>query len=202
VYSGSVTPERLPISLLEAIARTQRQVRLRVVGYATIGYPHYIQELQLAAEQLGIGADIDFVGVLPRHRLREVWDDADVGLALNPMQYSSNNSRWMVGASNKPFDYMANGLALLVSDLPEWRDAFVRPGYAVACDPRDPTSVANVLGWFAEHPDETRAMGERGRQQIARNWNYESQFEPVIALLNDTRRSSLQLEREHVLNNP
>jgi hypothetical protein len=89
----------------------------------------------------------------------------------------------MVGASNKPFDYMANGLALLVSDLAEWRAAFVQPGYGVACDPCNSAGLADILCWLAEHPDETRAMGERGRRQIACAWNYETQFAPVMAQL-------------------
>jgi glycosyltransferase involved in cell wall biosynthesis len=187
VYSGSVTPERLPMTFLEAMARLHGRVRLRVVGYATIGFPGYIEQLKQTARELAIDGQVDVVGTLPRYRLQEVWDTADVGLALNPMQSLNNNSRWMVGASNKPFDYMANGLALLISDLPEWRDAFAAPGYAVACDPRDPVSLANALHWLAEHPEETRTMGERGRQQIARSWNYESQFEPVMACLDRPR---------------
>ena len=51
----------------------------------------------------------------------------------------------MAGASNKPFDYMAAGLALLVSDQPDWRAMFVEPGYARACDPTDPSSIATSL---------------------------------------------------------
>jgi glycosyltransferase involved in cell wall biosynthesis len=203
VYSGSVTPERLPISFLEAMARARGRVQLRVVGYTTVGYPRYIEQLRRAAERLNIATDIEFVGVLPRHRLQEVWETADVGLALNPMQSSDNNTRWMVGASNKPFDYIANGLALLVSELPEWREAFVAPGYALACDPRDPASLAEALRWFAEHPNETRAMGERGRQQVARTWNYESQFEPVMVLLDGPENgasssSSALVARRHI----
>jgi glycosyltransferase involved in cell wall biosynthesis len=183
VYSGSVTPERVPVTFVQALAHTPFQVRLRVVGYETVGYPGYIDHLKRTAARLGVGEHIEFVGVLPRHRLHEVWDGADVGLALNPMDLTTSNSRWMVGASNKPFDYMANGLALLVSDLAEWRDTFVGPGYGVACNPDDPVSLARALRWLAEHPAETRAMGERGRQQIAGQWNYEKQFAPIMALL-------------------
>jgi glycosyltransferase involved in cell wall biosynthesis len=183
VYSGSVTPERLPLTFLEGMARRRTRVRLRVVGYATIGHPRYIEELKAVAARLGIASDVEFPGVLPRGRLPEVWDAADVGLALNPMRPSSNNSRWMVGASNKPFDYMANGLALIVSDLPDWRTAFVVSGFGIACNPDDPISVANALEWLADHTAETRAMGERGRQQIASQWNYERQFGPVTELL-------------------
>jgi glycosyltransferase involved in cell wall biosynthesis len=184
VYSGSVTPGRLPLPLLEAMASLPGRIRLRVVGYATIGYPDYIDELKDAAKELGIAPDVEFLGVMPRHQLHAVWSDADVGLALHPTRSANHNTRWMVGASNKPFDYMANGLALMVSDVTEWRQTFVTTGFGVASDPDDPASLANALHWLAEHPAETRAMGERGRQQIATRWNYETEFAQVMAQLN------------------
>jgi len=93
------------------------------------------------------------------------------------------NLRHMTGASNKPFDYMAAGLALLVSDLPDWRDMFVRPGYARPCDPADPNSVAAALRWFLDHPHERRAMAARARARIEAEWNYETAFAPVLAAL-------------------
>ena len=89
----------------------------------------------------------------------------------------------MTGASNKPFDYLACGLPLLVSDLPDWREMFVAPGYARACDPSDAENVAAALRWFVENPGAARAMGERGRQRIAADWNYERQFAPVLSEL-------------------
>ena len=59
----------------------------------------------------------------------------------------------MTGASNKPFDYMAAGLALLVSDLPDWKTMFVDPGFGLACDPTDADSLLAALAWFIDHPD-------------------------------------------------
>ena len=35
------------------------------------------------------------------------------------------NLNYMTGASNKPFDYMACGLALLVCDLSDWKQMYV-----------------------------------------------------------------------------
>jgi glycosyltransferase involved in cell wall biosynthesis len=97
-----------------------------------------------------------------------------------PTDSQDPNLQFMVGASNKPFDYLACGLALLVSDLPSWRQLYVDASYGLVCDPDDPASIAAALLWFLEHPDDQRAMGERGRQRVATEWNYEHQFAPVL----------------------
>ena len=62
---------------------------------------------------------------------------AHIGLSLMPLKTGDLNMNHMTGASNKPFDYMAAGLALLVSDLPDWTRMFVEPGFGFACNPAD-----------------------------------------------------------------
>jgi spore maturation protein CgeB len=60
---------------------------------------------------------------------------------------------------------------------------YVEPGYGVACVAEDPASIAEALKWFLTHPQERKEMGERGRQRIATDWNYERQFASVRELL-------------------
>ena len=100
--------------------------------------------------------------------------------ALMPFNSSDLNMSHMTGASNKPFDYMAAGLALLVSDLPDWKTMFVDPGFGLACDPTDADSLSAALGWFIDHPEERRAMAARARDKIEAEWNYDTQFRAVL----------------------
>jgi glycosyltransferase involved in cell wall biosynthesis len=133
-----------------------------------------------------------YIGEIPlRADLLAHCRKADVGLAFMPIEDRGDiNESNMTGASNKPFDYLANGLALLVSDRPDWRGLFAAgstapgrdvagTGFGMVCNPQDPASIAAALRWFLEHPVEMRAMGERGRRRIADDWNYEAQFRPV-----------------------
>jgi glycosyltransferase involved in cell wall biosynthesis len=105
----------------------------------------------------------------------------DVGLSLLPSASADLNERAMVGASNKVFEYLASGLAVLVGDLPRWRETFVDAGFGRACDPASSASIAAELRWLLDHPGERIAMGERGRQRIGLDWNYDHQFAPVLA---------------------
>jgi glycosyltransferase involved in cell wall biosynthesis len=183
LYHGSIVPARLPPAVLEALARLPPGSRLRVVGYETLGNTGYVGRLQEAARRLGVGDRVQFLAPMPRRELLRCSLECDVGLALMPTASPNLNEQTMAGASNKPFDYLACGLAVLVSDLPDWRRLYVAPGYGLACDPGDPASIAGALRWFLEHPGETRAMGERGRRRIAAEWNYETQFAPVFRRL-------------------
>jgi glycosyltransferase involved in cell wall biosynthesis len=112
--------------------------------------------------------------------MMQICRQCDVGLSFMPNSTADINMEAMTGASNKPFDYLACGLALLVSDLPNWREMFVTAGYAQCCNPDDAESIASAIIWFLDHPNQRRQMGRAGRQQVATYWNYETQFLPVL----------------------
>jgi glycosyltransferase involved in cell wall biosynthesis len=181
LYHGSIVPSRLPMHVLDALRGLP--VTLRIIGYETVGHIGYTRELRRHAERLGVSEQVQILCGMPRFELIKVTREADVGLAFVPRVTDDVNLQWMPGASNKPFDYLAGGMAVLVSDLPEWRQMYVDPAYGLACQAEDPSSVAEALRWFVEHPKEMRAMGERGRQRIAADWNYETQFAPVLEKL-------------------
>ena len=101
----------------------------------------------------GPDSPVRYLGPIPRSDLLGVAARAHVGLAVVPGDSDDLNIRYLTGASNKAFDYMAAGLALLVSDLPDWRAMFVVPGYALACDPADLASIKAALGWLIDHPE-------------------------------------------------
>lgn len=183
-YHGSIVPARVPLAVVDALARAPKGVNLRLAGYETAGHPQYTQALLERAQRLGVRERIEVIGAVPtRAELFAVCCAGDVGLALMPLQSADANERAMTGASNKPFDYLACGLTLLVSDLSDWRALYVEPGYARACNPHDAASIAGALRWYWEHPAERRAMAEGGHARVVSEWNYETQFAPVWEFL-------------------
>ena len=183
-FHGSLVPWRIPTTVLEALTKLPDRVVLHVAGYETIGHAGYLQALKDQATLLGVHNRFMVLGPLPRYSLLDHCRGAGVGLAFMALRSDDVNEQLMAGASNKPFDYLACGLALLVSDLPDWKELFVEPGYGLACDPQDPESIARQLRWFVEHPVETRSMGAKGHQRILSEWNYEKQFSSVLHHLN------------------
>jgi len=182
-YHGGVSPARLPEAVVEAVRRLGGRLRLRIVGNESAGARGYIARL-LDRGLLPNGKQVvTYAGQIHRTDLLAAAARADIGLALMPRNSADINMRHMTGASNKAFDYMAARLALLVSDLPDWRDMFVAPGYARAGDPADPDSMAAALGWFLDHAGERRAMAARARARIEADWNYDAAFAPIVSVL-------------------
>jgi glycosyltransferase involved in cell wall biosynthesis len=180
-YHGSITAGRLPIQLIAAASRLKGAVRVRVAGRETLGSGGYIAELKALAAKCGTPDIIEFLGTMPLRRdLLRSASRAHVGLSMMPKVSKDINMQHMVGASNKPFDYMACGLPLIVTDLPEWVAAFVDPGYALACDPEDPGSIEAAFRWYLEHPDERRQMARKCQDKILQGWNYETMFADVM----------------------
>jgi len=179
VYHGSIVPARLPMTVIDAIAALTG-VTLQIAGYETAGHSGYVQALLDLARARGCADRVTYAGTVPRREdLLRLCAAGDVGLALLPASSDDFNERTMAGASNKPFDYLACGLPVIVADRPEWVDMFVRGGYGLACRAESADSIAEALAWCLAHPAERRAMGERGRLKILNEWNYERLFAPV-----------------------
>src|SRR5262249_33585131 len=132
-YHGSITPDRLPLSVVEAVGRSRGRTRLQIAGFEAPAASGYIRQLLDLAGDASPTPFVRYQGEVPaRSDLVAMAARAHVGLALMPCDESDVNMGNMTGASNKPFDYMAAGLALLVSDRTDWCRMFVAPGYARA----------------------------------------------------------------------
>jgi glycosyltransferase involved in cell wall biosynthesis len=180
IYHGSVVPSRLPLAVVDAMARTHGRVTLRLTGYETIGSRGYLAQLRRRADELRIGDRLQITPPLPRELMLDGTANGDLGLALMPTRGADENERAMAGASNKAFEYLACGLPILVTDLPDWREMFVQSGVAFACDPTSVSSLATAFDRAFDNRSELAAMGRRGRAIVEREWNYETCFEPVL----------------------
>jgi glycosyltransferase involved in cell wall biosynthesis len=182
LYQGSLVPARVPMAVIDALAMTPAEVSLVLVAFETVGYPGYFEALASRARSLGVGDRLEWVKTVSnRAELMRHCATCDAGLSLMPLASSDINLVAMTGASNKPFDYMACGLPLIVSDLPEWREMYVEPGFALPCNPESPESIAGAWRWLLEHRDEREAMARRARRRIAEDWNFDPTFAPVLS---------------------
>jgi glycosyltransferase involved in cell wall biosynthesis len=181
-YHGSINPERLPETVLAAVASFSGKVRLDVAGYEAPGAKGYVERLMSRWNCVGHEV-VRYLGEQPHGDLLRIAAGCNAGLVLMPPHSEDVNMMHMVGASNKAFDYMAAGLPLIVSALSEWRETFVDEGYGLACDPTAKESVKASLHWLVANQPICRAMSKSCRSKIESDWNYDALFRPVLDLI-------------------
>lgn len=180
-FHGSIVPDRLPLAVVDALALLPDTVCLRIAGYETVGSVGYTERIKGRARDLGIAHRIEALGAIPdRSALLDLARASHLGLALMPMQSDDINMQHMVGASNKPFDYLACGCPLVVSDLADWKQMYVAPGLASACDPSSGESIAAAVRYWLASDTRYREAQQAGLARIAADWNYEAQFAPLL----------------------
>jgi glycosyltransferase involved in cell wall biosynthesis len=159
LHQGAPAPDRGCEVLIDAM-RSLPDAHLVFLGSSP--FAGYEDELHARAN----GAHVHFLPSVPLDRLLAHTADADVGVSL--LQDTCENHR--LALPNKVFEYLAVGVPVLASDLPEIAALVTRHGGAVV-DPADPAAVAAgvraLLG--APRPAPARELtGERERERLVR----------------------------------
>lgn len=152
LHQGAVADGRGGPVLLDAIARLGA-AQLLFVG--TEG--PFAEHLETRAEEMGIDDRVHFRPPVPLEELLSHTAQADVGVSL--LEDTCENHR--LALPNKVFEYLAAGLPVVASDLPELRRlAIDHPGRIFLADPGDAASVASAIELAAQAPGESgRAPG-------------------------------------------
>jgi glycosyltransferase involved in cell wall biosynthesis len=183
VYHGSLSRDRLTPHFVAALRMLPAEVELDIYGYETAGHRGYIAELLQRAEQAGLTERVRYHGAIAdRRELLQRLRGHQLGIAT-VVTGSDANLDTLAGASNKAFEYLALGIPLLISRDEAWQRMFGAPGYAIDCEPADAASIATAVRSVLDHPARAREMRELGQARIVNEWNYETQFAPVLELL-------------------
>lgn len=137
LHQGAPAADRGCEQLVRALALIE-EAHLLFLGDAL---PGYVAGLERAAAAEGVAGRVHFLPYVPHERLLAHTAQADVGVSL--LQPSCENHR--LALPNKVFEYLAAGVPVVVSDLPELRRLL--DSYAVGCvvDPLRPEAIARAI---------------------------------------------------------
>jgi glycosyltransferase involved in cell wall biosynthesis len=182
-FHGSISEVRLPEQIIEALASDPR-VELQIVGYDLSGR-NIVEQLLARARALGAGDRVRYLGpITDRQQLMRVAASADVGIGFVAVSAKNYNHFTGDGASNKIFEYLGAGLALLCNNSPQWQE-FV-PRFGIAVDPYDVDALKQAFQRFLADSPSPRRLGAEGHTQIQKVWNFECAFAPLLQLLEAT----------------
>lgn len=170
VYIGLVGTSRGLITMVDALEIANKQVdcRLWLIG------PGDEKEIREAKVRPGWKA-VDYVERLPQSQAFAYVIESDAGLITFP-DVGDNASI----NPNKMYEYQLFGIPFIASNFEKWRRS-VQNESGLFADPTDPHDVANKIVWLAEHPDERKYMGARGRAFVLGSYNWEAESRKLMA---------------------
>ncbi len=129
------------------------------------------------AQELGIGDRVHQLDPVPSHEVVAYTRSAAIGVVATAP--TALNNRYSL--PNKLFQYMAAGIPVVASDLPEIRGVVASAGAGYLVDPERPEAIAEALGRLLDDPVEARAMGARGSEAIESRFNWTTAADSLVA---------------------
>jgi len=171
IYLGAMSRIRGLVEVIEAfalVAAKQPDWQLVLVGVARPA--PFEGELRALARQRGIEKNVTFLPWVPYEEKERLTSAASIGV-ITYLPYSNNTSC----LPNKLFDYMLVGMPVVASNFPLYREVVEPSRCGLIVDPSRPEEIAEAMTYLIEHPDEARAMGERGLRAVRERYNWEGQ---------------------------
>ncbi len=150
LHQGAPAPDRGCEVLIEAIGQLD-DVHLVFLGDPETGYG---EQLRALIRRRGLTSRVAMLPSVPLEELLSHTAEADVGVSL--LQDTCENHR--LALPNKLFEYIAAGVPVVTSALPECQRLIDRYGIGWTAAPADPDSVAGAL---------RRAMAARSDADLA-----------------------------------
>lgn len=152
------------------------------VHFMVIGDGPFRDPVQRLARELGVDAFVEFTGPLYGGELVDRIASGDIGLVT-----LRNTRHGAMSTAVKTMEYMAFALPVVQYDLLEGRRT--AEGASLYAEPDDPVDLAEKVLWLADHPEERRELGQRGRERIVSELAWPHQAPRLLALYEELFRS-------------
>ena len=160
VHDGNLTFERGALEILDALAlvKKQRNFKLLVLG----AIPSEVKKPFMSKlSDLGLQRDVELRGHLPWTEFGKIEATGQIGLICS--QPVPNH---MLSLSNKLYNYMACGLAVLGMKGSETEKIIQQYSAGITVDTSKPEEIAKGIIWLIDHPAERHQMASNGRKAI------------------------------------
>jgi glycosyltransferase involved in cell wall biosynthesis len=162
IYSGGLSMIRGIKEIIQAMEFIGDRAELWLLG------KWENEEFKQECENLTGWKYATYLGQIPYGQHYSLIKTADVGLVdFFPLP---NQERAM---PNKPFEYMACSLPMVMSNFPYWQEIFGE--CALFVNPYDAEDIAEKILHLLDNSNEAKKLGDKGRELIEEEYNWEAE---------------------------
>lgn len=133
------------------------------------------ETLKKECEALPGWKKVNYLGKVSADKVLDIVAKADVGIITFLPEPNH-----LTTLATKPFEYMACGLPMVMSDFPYWRDFF--QDHATYVDPTSPQAIANGIKSVISDPRKMEEIGKKNQSIINQELNWENEAQKLRAL--------------------
>ncbi len=180
-YVGRISKLRCIFEMVEAIekANTERDIRLLLAGTFDDN------ELRVSVENKKGWKFTEYKGRVNREELSNYAQKSLAGLVIFKPVANHRNAQ-----PNKLFEYMAQGLPIIGSDFPLWREIVTKNNCGILIDPENAEEISEAILWLESHPEEAEIMGENGKKMILKKYNWSIEEKKLLSVYNSFQSTS------------
>lgn len=172
-YTGSISLVQGIKEIVSAINLIPKSFNAKLLLAGRFAYP----ELQDKLSKMPGWEKVEFLGWQNREGVSNILGRAKVALVTDhPIP------NYLEGYSTKMFEYMLASVPLVASDFPLWREIIENPKCGLLVDPLNPQEIATAITTLLANSEEANKMGEQGKNEIYKNYNWGLQAEKLLAL--------------------
>lgn len=168
IYQGVLNKDRGLEELISAFTHLP-DFQLWILGSGDVE-----QHLKKQVENSDLSRQVSFFGKVPFEQLAEITSKAHLGVSLE----KGTNLNYHFATPNKVFDYLASGLPVLASGLPEIKKIVDNFQIGLCIDEITPRLIAEKIRWMYDHPEAMKRW-EANAVKAAKELCWEKQI-PVL----------------------
>lgn len=170
IYVGALSKGRGTKEIIEAMKYVKNNTELLLIG------PFETSEFEKEMRMIANGM-VEFVGKIQYMKIPEFFKAAKVGiLCLHP----EPNYIGVLTRNNKFYEYMAGGMPIIASNIPEWKEFIEGGNFGITVDPKNPKEIASAIDYLLDHPEISEEMGRNGRKAVREKYNWDTEKEKLL----------------------
>lgn len=154
IYVGDTSERRGLLDVVHAVGTLPFELRNKL-ELKVLGQSSFQSQLFNAVRELGLNDCIQLVGWKDYEGIHEALKESNIGIC--PLHKNEHHDTTY---ANKLFQYMAYGLALLVSDCEAQANLVRDKGCGLVHQASSVSSIAESLMWFIDHRDDIHRQGK------------------------------------------